>query len=205
MGQAVPQMGESEVLPHVHVMDHEPGKVSRYIDDDPGGKAHEKAQREAQKAPSPKHLSVVPEPKPQQGQEGQPVDVGEPEPEPRREAQEHGVRQRGLLLREHFEQEKHGQRREKDRLRMKPHGGHGEGGQQRRRETEQEGEVPCHPLAGRAPDGLVPEEQREREQQEWRELQGEHGRPEQQEEAGSEGPDHQRAARIVIRAVLGER
>src|SRR5439155_26632752 len=99
MGQAVPQMGESEVLPDVHVMDHEPGKVSRYIDDDPGGKAHEKAQRDAQKAPSPNHLSAVLEPTPQKGSEGPPVDVGEPESEPRRVAQEPSIRRPGPPLR----------------------------------------------------------------------------------------------------------
>jgi len=68
---------------------------------------------------------------------------------------------------------------------------HGVGGQQRRRETEQEGEVACHPLAGSPLDSPVPEEQREREHQERGELQGEHGRPEQQEEACGEPPHHQ--------------
>ena len=81
---------------------------------------------------------------------------------------------------------------------------HGVGGKQRRGETEQEGEVPCHPLADLALDSPVPEDQREREQAERGKLQGEQGRPEQQEEACGEGPDHQRAARIVIRAVFGE-
>jgi len=87
---------------------------------------------------------------------------------------------------------------------MKPYGGHGVVSEQRRRKTEQDGKVPCHTLARSALDGLVPEEQREREEQERGELQGEHGRPEQQEEACGEGSDHQRAARIVIRAVLSE-
>ena len=82
MGQAVPQMCESEVLPHILVIDHEPGKVSLHIDDDPGGKAHKKAQREPQHAQLPAHPFVVPEPKPQQGQDSEPIDIGEPEPEP---------------------------------------------------------------------------------------------------------------------------
>src|SRR5207245_2382105 len=101
MGQAIPKMFESEVLPHVFAMDHEPGKVSLYIDDDAGGKAHEEHER----FPMPTGRS------------------------------------------------------------------HGVGGQQRRRETEQEGEVACHPLAGSPLDSPVPEEQREREHQERGELQ----------------------------------
>ena len=116
MGQAVPQMCKSEVLPYVSVTDHEPGKVILEIHDDPRGKAHDKAQGEPQHARTPEYPPVVPEPEPQQGQEGEPVDVGEPEPEPRGESQEHGIRPRGLLLREHPEEEKHGQRGEHDRL-----------------------------------------------------------------------------------------
>ena len=46
MGQALPQMCESEVLPHGLVMDHEPGKVRLHIEEEPGGKAREKAQPE---------------------------------------------------------------------------------------------------------------------------------------------------------------
>ena len=87
---------------------------------------------------------------------------------------------------------------------MKPHGGHGVGSKHRRRETEKHGEVPCHPLAGIPLDGPVPEDQREREHQERSKLQGEQCRPEQHEEACGKGPNHQRAPRIVIRAVLGE-
>src|SRR2546427_135561 len=41
--------------------------------------------------------------------------------------------------------------------------GRGVRGQQRGREAEQEGEVPCHPLAGISLDGPVPEDQRQRE------------------------------------------
>src|SRR5207245_7993567 len=85
MGQALPQIGESEVLPHGLVSDHEPGKVSLHIKEDPGGKAHNKAQR-AQYARSPKPPLVVPDPKSQQGQEGESVDIVEPEPDPRYEA-----------------------------------------------------------------------------------------------------------------------
>src|SRR3989441_7251602 len=48
MGQANPQMVESEVLPHVSTADHEAGKVSLRIDDNPGRKARDKAQREPQ-------------------------------------------------------------------------------------------------------------------------------------------------------------
>ena len=62
---------------------------------------------------------------------------------------------------------------------MKPHGRHGVVSEQRRRETEEHGKVACHPSAGRAPDGLVPEDQREREHQERGELQSEDSRPEQ--------------------------
>src|SRR2546425_815839 len=87
---------------------------------------------------------------------------------------------------------------------MKPHGGHGEGGKQGRGETEDNGKVPRDTFTGSVLDGPVPEDQREREHQERGELQGEQGGPEQQEEACGEGPDHQRAARIVICAVLGE-
>ena len=87
---------------------------------------------------------------------------------------------------------------------MIPHGRHGVGSKQRGRDTEQDGEVPGLPLAGISLDGPVPEGQREREQQERSQLQGEHGRPEEQEEAGGEDPDHQRASRKVIRAVFGE-
>src|SRR5207237_9203790 len=36
MGQALPQIGESEMLPHILALDDEPGKVSLHIDDDPG-------------------------------------------------------------------------------------------------------------------------------------------------------------------------
>ena len=85
-------------------MDHKSGKVILRIEDDPGGKAHEKSQHEPQHARLPKPPLVVPEPTPQHGQEGEPVDVGEPKSEPRGESQEHGVRQRGLFLRDHFEE-----------------------------------------------------------------------------------------------------
>src|SRR5207302_6459065 len=88
MGQAIPQMCESEVLPHVAAMDHKPVKVSLEIHEDPGGKAQEKAQSEPQHARSPKPPLVVPDPKPQRGQESEPVDVREPEPEARGEPQE---------------------------------------------------------------------------------------------------------------------
>src|SRR5437870_13880627 len=88
---------------------------------------------------------------------------------------------------------------------MISHGDHGEGGKQRQGETKQEGEVACHPLAGSALDGPVPDGQCEREYQERGELQGKYGRAKKEKEAGGEGPDHQRAARIVIRAVLRER
>src|SRR5437879_13431410 len=87
---------------------------------------------------------------------------------------------------------------------MKPHRGHRVAGKQWGRETEEHGEVACHPLARIPLDGPVPEEQREREQEERSQLQGEQGRPEQPEEAGGEGPDHQRAPRIVVRTVLWE-
>ena len=70
-------------------------------------------------------------------------------------------------------------------------GGHGVGGQQRGRETEEQAEVACHSLAGISLDGPVPEGQRERGHQQRRKLQGEQGRPEQQEEACGEGPHHQ--------------
>ena len=109
-------MCESEVLPYAFVIDHEPGKVSLEIHDDPRGKAHDKADGEPCEARLPEHARVVPEPEPQQGQEGEPVDVDKPEPEPCGESQEHGIRPRGLLLREHFEEEKHGQRGEHDRF-----------------------------------------------------------------------------------------
>ena len=92
MGQAVPHVVESKVLPHVLAMDHEAGKVSLHIEDDPGGKAHEKAQREPQHMRSPERPLVVPEPKPQQGQEGEPVDVCKPESKPSSESQEHWIR-----------------------------------------------------------------------------------------------------------------
>ena len=192
MGQAIPQVGESEVLPHVLVIDHEPGKVYLEIHDDPWGKAHEKTQREPQHARAPKHPWVAPEPKHEHGQEGEPVDVGEAEPDPRGEAQEHGIRRRGLFLGEHSEEKKRGQRREHDRFRMITHGGHGIVSQQWRRETEQDAEIACYSLARISPDGPAPKGQRECEHHERRELQGEQGRPPQQEEAGGEGPDHQR-------------
>ena len=63
--------------------------------------------------------------------------------------------------------------------------------QQRRRKTEQEGEVACYPLAGSPLDGPVSEDQHEREHQERGELQGDHVRPEQQEEACGEPAHHQ--------------
>src|SRR2546422_4584375 len=98
MGQAIPQRLESEVLPDVFAMDHEPGKVSLEIHEDPWGKAQEKAQSKPQHARSPKYLLVVPEPKPQHGQEGEPVDIVEPEPESRGESQERRDSRRGLFL-----------------------------------------------------------------------------------------------------------
>src|SRR5207245_11396727 len=101
MGQVVPQVRESEVLPHfgaVGAIDHEPGKVILRIDNDPRRKADSKAQREPQHAWSPKLSLVIPEPKPQHGHKGEPVDIGEPEAEPRGESQEQGIRQRWLFL-----------------------------------------------------------------------------------------------------------
>src|SRR5207245_6213000 len=118
MGQALPQMRESEVLPHSGALDHEPGKVSLRIEDDPGSKAPEKAQRDPQHAWLPKPPLVVPEPKPQRGQESEPVDVVEPEPNSGGESQEGRERQRAPLIREHPEEEKHRQCRKQDRLRM---------------------------------------------------------------------------------------
>ena len=88
---------------------------------------------------------------------------------------------------------------------MSTEGDHGVGRKQRGRETEEQAEVACHPLAGISLDGPVPEDQRERGHQQRRKLQGEHGRPEQQEETCGEDPGHQRASGIIIYAVLGER
>ena len=64
IGQALPQMFESEVLPYVGALDQKPGKVILEIHADPRRKAHDKAQREPQDAPSPEYSPVVPEPKP---------------------------------------------------------------------------------------------------------------------------------------------
>src|SRR5437899_10865816 len=105
MGQALPQMRESEVLPHSGALDHEPGKVSLRIEDDPGGKAPEKAQRDPQHAGLPKLPLVEPEPKPQRGQESEPVEVVEPEPNSGGESQERSERKRDHLIREHQDEE----------------------------------------------------------------------------------------------------
>ena len=67
MGQPLPQMVESEVLPHILTIDHESGKVSLHVYEDPGGRAHDKAQSQPQDAHSPEPPCVVPEPKPQEG------------------------------------------------------------------------------------------------------------------------------------------
>src|SRR5437899_3842777 len=136
MGQAIPKMFESEVLPHVFAMDHEPGKVSLYIDDDPGGKAHEEAQSETCEARSPEHARVLPEPNPEQGQESEPVDVVEPEPDPCGESQEGRERQRAPLIGEHSEEEKHGQRRKQERFPLATGRSDGVSSQQRWRETK---------------------------------------------------------------------
>src|SRR5207247_5808990 len=86
IGQALPQIGEPEVLPDVSAMNDEPGKVGLHINNDPGGKAHEKAQREPREMRSPKLSLVIPEPKPQHGHETEPEGVAKPEPDPGGEA-----------------------------------------------------------------------------------------------------------------------
>ena len=90
--------------------------MSHHIDDDPGGKAHDKAQSAPQHARSPKLPLVMPDPEPQHDQEGEPVDIGEPEPEPRDKSQERGKRRRARLIGKHFEEEKQGQCGKHDRF-----------------------------------------------------------------------------------------